>query len=229
MRERGDLDCAHEPFMYDYYVHRQVRRMPHFESDPEHPQDYASIRDMLLEKAEHKPVFFKDMSYYVIPHLLSDRAFCDALTHAFLIRDPMASILSYHNLDPNVTSDEIGLEAQWRHFKGLLDMGHMPVVIRSEEVRREPRATIGAFWHAVGLDYCESAFDWDKAPPKDWEQVSGWHDSVAGSLGIKPLTKADIRAQKQRFNEACRGTPRLAALLAHHQPYYDKLASHAIC
>ncbi|MEZ5772185.1 MAG: hypothetical protein R3D61_11380 [Defluviimonas denitrificans] len=25
MRERGDLDCLHEPFMYDYYVHRQVR------------------------------------------------------------------------------------------------------------------------------------------------------------------------------------------------------------
>ena len=31
MRERGDLDCAHEPFMYDYYVHRKRRVMPHFD------------------------------------------------------------------------------------------------------------------------------------------------------------------------------------------------------
>ena len=37
MRERGDLTCFHEPFMYDYYVHRQVRVMPHFDVMPDHP------------------------------------------------------------------------------------------------------------------------------------------------------------------------------------------------
>ncbi len=37
MRERGDLDCAHEPFIYDYYVHRKIRVMPHFDVQEGHP------------------------------------------------------------------------------------------------------------------------------------------------------------------------------------------------
>ena len=52
MRERGDLDCAHEPFMYDYYVHRQVRKMPHFDVQDGHPTSYGAIRDMLLARGE---------------------------------------------------------------------------------------------------------------------------------------------------------------------------------
>ena len=59
MRERGDLDCAHEPFMYDYYVHRKVRQMPFFETEKDHPVRYEDIRDMLLRRAETKPVFIK--------------------------------------------------------------------------------------------------------------------------------------------------------------------------
>ena len=57
MRERGDLWCAHEPFMYDYYVNRQVARMPHFDVQPDHPVTYEAIRDMLLAEAEKGPVF----------------------------------------------------------------------------------------------------------------------------------------------------------------------------
>ena len=38
MRSRGDLDCLHEPFMYDYYVHRAKRVMPHFDAEAEHPR-----------------------------------------------------------------------------------------------------------------------------------------------------------------------------------------------
>ncbi len=75
MRERGDLDCAHEPFMYDYYVHRQVRAMPHFDAQKGHPLSYRDIRDSLLLRAEKSPVFIKDMSYYVMPHILEDATF----------------------------------------------------------------------------------------------------------------------------------------------------------
>lgn len=35
MRERGDLRCFHEPFMYLYYVGDEIKEMPHFEADPE--------------------------------------------------------------------------------------------------------------------------------------------------------------------------------------------------
>ena len=93
MRARGDLACLHEPFMYDYYINRSTRQMPHFDAMDDHPRSYDAIRDMILARAEQGPVFFKDMSYYVMPHILADEAFFTRVTHSFLIRDPRASIL----------------------------------------------------------------------------------------------------------------------------------------
>ena len=65
MLERGDLTIFHEPFMYLYYVHDKKRQMPHFEVAPTHPTSYADIKATLLQAAEQRPVFFKDMCYYI--------------------------------------------------------------------------------------------------------------------------------------------------------------------
>ena len=86
MRARGDLDCLHEPFMYDYYVNRSTRQMPHFDAMDTHPKSYDAIRDMILARAAEGPIFLKDMSYYVVPHLLADADFLDRVTHSFLVR-----------------------------------------------------------------------------------------------------------------------------------------------
>lgn len=177
MRERGDLDCAHEPFMYDYYVHRKKAQMPHFDVDPTHPQTYEAIRDMLMTRAERAPVFLKDMSYYVVPHILRDADFLVRLRNVFLIRSPQAAIASYYRIDPNLSCDEIGLKAQWQHFQGLVQAQPdrpTPVVVRAEDVRVNPRAVMGAMWRAIGLSPCDKAFDWQRSDtPDDWAQVGG--------------------------------------------------------
>lgn len=51
MRERGDLDGAHEPFMYEYHVNRQTRTIPHFDVQPDHPVTCEAIRDSLIARA----------------------------------------------------------------------------------------------------------------------------------------------------------------------------------
>ena len=33
MRERGDLECLHEPFLHYYYLHRSSKPLPHFDSE----------------------------------------------------------------------------------------------------------------------------------------------------------------------------------------------------
>lgn len=228
MRERGDLDCSHEPFMYDYYVHRRVRVMPHFEVQPDHPASYAEIRDSLMARAMKGPVFFKDMSYYVMPHLLDDRAFGAALSNMFLIRDPVASITSYFKLDPEVTLEEIGIEAQWRHFSALRERGETPVVIRAEDVRRDTRAAMAHLWRAVGLPFSEAAFDWQTEQPKDWAQVGGWHGDVSASSSIRPLDADEVAEQQRKFDALAATYPRMRECLAHHLPYYEKLAAQAL-
>lgn len=228
MRERGDLDCLHEPFMYDYYVHRQRRVMPHFEAQDDHPTAYADIRDMLLARAEAGPVFFKDMSYYVMPHILEDRAFGDRLRNCFLIRNPVASVASYYKLDPEVTLEEIGLAAQWRHFEGLAARGDSPPVIRAEDVRADPEGVMAALWQRLGLPYRAEAFDWQRETPADWAQVEGWHADVSQSREIRPLTAEDLRAQEETFAALARKAPHLRDYVAHETPFYERLAAHAL-
>ncbi len=230
MRERGDLDCAHEPFMYDYYVARRVRPMPLFDVDPEQPADYPAIRDDLLKRAEAGPVFFKDMSYYVVPRIFDDPDFAARLTNCFLIRDPIQSILSYHKLDPDLTSEEIGLEAQWRHFEWLSQrFGQRPVVLQAEAVQAEPIAVIGAFWQLIGLDFKEQAFAWSaEERPRDWGQVEGWHGDVGSSGGIRRHGAKAETELRRAFDARAQAAPGLHQLLAHHRPYYDKLNVHAL-
>lgn len=229
MRERGDLDCLHEPFMYDYYVHRKVREMPHFEAQPDHPTSYEAIRDMLVARAAERPVFIKDMSYYVMPRILEDQELGARLVNIFLVRDPVASIPSYHKLDPDLTLEEIGLEAQARHFDGLVALtGEEPAVIVAEDVRADPQGVFGALWRRVGLPYVAEAFDWQKEVPKDWAQVGGWHGDVSQAKGIRPLTDDEVKEQERKFADLAAKVPRMQALLDHHRPYYDYLAHRAI-
>ena len=228
MRERGDLWCAHEPFMYDYYVARQVRVMPGFEVQPDHPVGYTDVRDMLMERASKSPVFFKDMAYYVVPRILNDSEFLERLTHCFLIRNPLATILSYHKLDPEVTLEEIGLEAQWRLYEALVEAGHNPVVLDAETVRADAKGTMAAFWAGIGLEYRAEAFDWAKAQPRDWQQVGAWHEEVSTSSGIRAADAEEMLRKDLEFETLAETHPHLRELLDHHMPFYQKLSARAL-
>ena len=229
MRERGDLQCFHEPFMYDYYVNRDNRMMPHFDIEEDHPVTYQDVRDMLLEKATKGPVFFKDMSYYVFPHILSDEEFGKHLINCFLIRDPIASIQSYFKIDPGVSCEEIGLEAQLRHFDALREKtGNTPVVMNAEDVRSNVKGYVRALWDRIGLSDIPEAFEWDTKPPKDWQQVGAWHGDAGASNSIRPMDKDEIEAKKKSFAELATKTPEMQRYLDHHHPFYNRLMKHKI-
>lgn len=231
MRERGDLDCLHEPFMYYYYIERQVRAMPHFDVDANQPVSYQDIAQSLYDRAISSPVFFKDMSYYVIPEMLNDEVLLSRLTHSFLIRNPLKSILSYHKLDNEVTLDEIGLEAQWHQYQKIQQVTKIhPIVIEAESVQASPKTTISDYWQRLGLDYQPKAFDWqDKPVPDDWAQVEGWHGSVSASQGIRSQVKENDDELSKQFQQYVDKTKshQLNHFLEHHWPYYEKLRDQA--
>ena len=228
MRERGDLDCAHEPFMYDYYVHRRVRKMPMFDVQDDQPISYSDIRDALMARAQSQTVFFKDMSYYVHEQVLSDSEFSARLTNCFLIRNPVASIPSYFRLDADVSLEEIGLEAQFHHYEALTKQGKTPVVINANDVRRDVRGVMTEMWRAIGLPFKARAFDWQNPVPEDWQQVEGWHGKVSEATGIRPMSDADRAAQQQKFDDMAKEHPKMRAYLQHHQPFYDALNQKAL-
>jgi hypothetical protein len=169
------------------------------------------------------------MSYYVMPHMMADADFVRRITHSFLIRDPMASIVSYAKLDPGVSLDEIGLEAQWRHAEALTALtGQSPVVVQSEKVQNDPQGQMRAYWQAVGLDDKPQALSFADEVPEDWQQVSGWHKDVMKSKSILPWTDADIAKTRSQFAELVAREPRFEGYHTHHAPFHARLAALAL-
>ena len=229
MRERGDFYCFHEPFLHYYYLQRAEKTFPHFRVNPEHPVSYADTRDMILARAAKSPVFVKDMSYYVIPELLEDVAFCRRVRHCFLIRHPQRSILSYYKLDNDISCDEIGLEAQWQHFEGLRHLGiNDNIVLEAETIQVHPETSLQRFWSALGLEHREQALQWQQREiPPDWRYVEGWHTSVSDSSGIRP-ENIDADSLSAEFDQMCRKAPHLRGYLQHHLRFFQQLQRHSL-
>ena len=224
MRERGDLECLHEPFLHYYYLQKNRKKLNEFDAIEGHPTTYQETRDMILEKAHQSPIFVKDMSYYVVPEILNDIEFCRRIKHAFLIRNPLRSILSYYKLDPELRSEEVGIQAQWQHYQGLENLGIDSVVLEAEAIQNNPRGTLSTFWQAVDLEYCDHAFDWDdSAMPESWQYVRGWHGQASGSGGIQPASREDDAKAHEEFNRLADESPFLHDYLATHDVSYQAL------
>ena len=146
MLERGDLTTFHEPFLYLYYVHEAKKRLAYFDIDPSHPTSYADIKRMILRAAESKPVFVKDMCYYVADYLLEDHEFLRQIKNTYQIRDPKKSLVSYYKLDPDLTSEEVGLESQYTQFCLTADLTEKtPIVIDADDLVNDTETTMRAY------------------------------------------------------------------------------------
>jgi len=219
MIERGDFHVCHEPFLYDYYVHRAKRQIPHFDIDPAHPVSYAEIKTGILRAAESRPVFIKDMSYYVLHELRRDAAFDALISDSFLIRDPARSIPSYYRLDAGVTSEEIGLTALQAHYQLSVERkSRRPFVFDAADLTADPVATMRGYCQAAGIEYLPESLHWAQRLPEEWKDVTGWHDAVLDSVGIRQSApKAESEAQRLAGLQLA---PQLAGYYAEHQPSY---------
>ena len=225
MRERGDFDCLHEPFLHYYYLERERKPLAYFEGEADHPLTYDDTRDMILSRADTSPVFAKDMSYYVIPELLDDERFCRRVRHCFLIRNPLRSIMSYYKLDATMSCEEVGLEAQWRHLQGLQQLGiDDSIVLEAEAVQADTAGAMQLFWEALGLEFLPQALSWQsETMPEDWQYVEGWHASVSESGGIRQDDQNAALQAKSEFDGLCRQAPQLREYLDRHEPFYRQL------
>jgi hypothetical protein len=225
MRERGDFDCLHEPFLRYYYLERSAKQLLYFDTAEDHPTSYAATRDMILARAQRGPVFAKDMSYYIMPEMLEDPEFCECVRHCFLIRNPMRAIMSYYRLDNDVDLYEIGIEAQWQQLEGLQQQGITDsVVLEAEAVQSDTAGSMGRFWQALGLEYSDQALNWQQdSIPQDWNYVQGWHQSVSDSQGIRAAAANEAEQAAAEFAELCVEAPQLSGYLEHHLPFYERL------
>ena len=99
MRQRGDLDCLHEPFGEAWYQGEDPL-WPRYKEGEKTTEGLTieSVWRDILTRAEKGPVFLKDFPHYINHTWTAD--FLGHFTHAFLIRDPAKTISSLFNKWP---------------------------------------------------------------------------------------------------------------------------------
>jgi hypothetical protein len=223
MRQRGDLDCLHEPFGEAWYQGEDPiwpRFKPGEKTTP--GLTIESVWQDIRSRAEHNPVFLKDFPHY-INHMWTPE-FLAHFTHAFLIRDPAKTITSMYDKWPDFHEAEVGFPEQRALFDLLWALnGTPPPVIDSDDLLENPAAMVAGFCRAVDIPFIEDALSWE--PGSDTGDYSWWdggsfHANLKSSTGLKP--------QARRYVEIASAPERVKRVHRRMKPHYDHLYQHRI-
>jgi hypothetical protein len=219
--ERGDFEVMHEPFSVVYYLHEHRADAAHASFRSDESADYGSIRNSILQVAELRPVFFKDMCYHCHDHLMQDDAFLQRTTNVFLVRNPRQAIASHYAKNPKVTSEEIGYEKQAHVFRRVLKVtSASPAVIAAEDLQQNPEAVVRALCRRLGVEDRPDALNWQVGQREEWDNWRQWHREVAVS--------SSIQGGQTNYAETVDNHSKLACFYRHHRPYYDEMQRHRI-
>ena len=150
MRQRGDMDCLHEPFGEAWYQGEEPL-WPRFKTGDKTTPGLTleSVWEDIQSRARQRPVFIKDFPHY-ISHMW-DAQFLSLFTHAFLIRDPAKTITSMFDKWPDFDELEVGFPEQRALFDLLTALnGSVPPVIDSDDLLEKPEAATRAFCKGGG-------------------------------------------------------------------------------
>ena len=217
MRQRGDLDCLHEPFGEAWYQGEAPLWPRWKEGDKITPGlTLESTLEDLQRRAEIGPVFIKDFPHYIIQ--MADEAFLAHFDHAFLIRDPAKTITSMYDKWPDFDEGEVGFAEQRELFDRISRLnGVAPPVIDSDDLLEDPRHMVARWCESVDIPFIESALSWE---PGARDEVSWWdggsfHANLRNSDGLKP--------QKRRYVELADTPHRVQDVHSRARPHYDHL------
>jgi hypothetical protein len=220
MRQRGDLDCLHEPFGEAWYQGEDPL-WPRFQpGDKTTPNlSIESVWEAIKAKAENGPVFIKDFPHYI--NHMWDEAFLSHFTHAFLIRDPAKTLTSLYARWPDFDELEVGNPEQ----RALFDLvsalnGKRPPVIDSDDLLEDPHGITAAFCEAVGIPFIPKALTWPAGgDPSEhsWWDGGSFHENLAQSTGLTPQPRKyiDLEDAPERVRRVYR------RMMPHYQHLFD--------
>jgi hypothetical protein len=183
MRQRGDHRVFTEPFSAAYYDGPD-RVSTRFDGAPEAGPRYDEVWAKVLETAAQEPVFVKEMPHHLGPHLTLEGL--QRFRSSFLIRDPAWAVPSMLAIWDDASDEELGYEAQRHAFALLESTGEVPLVIDSDDLRRNPAPFIARWCRTMGIEYMPEALSWEPGMPSGWERWPEWFAGAAASTGFVP-------------------------------------------
>ena len=106
----------------------------------------------------------KHMAHHLLPVDFDHLDWIDGVRNCFLIRDPSDMITSFIKIIPTPTPADLGLPQQVRLFEHVRDrLGHIPAVLDSKDVLRNPKGMLMALCERVGIRFDEAMLKWLEA------------------------------------------------------------------
>ncbi|MGQ0428358.1 MAG: HAD family hydrolase [Gammaproteobacteria bacterium] len=154
----------------------------------------------------------KHMAHHLLPEM--DRDWLDALTHAFLIREPDQMLASLVKTYPEAQLADTGLPQQCEIFDRVADrLGRAPPVVLASDVLKDPHGMLTRLCAALGIPYLEQMLSWEPGPrPTDGVWAKHWYAAVEASTGFEPWQPKKVGLPKA-----------LRPLLDACRPWYEKL------
>ena len=216
MIERGDVAVLHEPFLALTQGDAVTVPAPGGGA----ARSGRELTGLLAELGRVRPVFVKEVLDYRYDDVFGHPDELAWMTHTFLVRDPRQAISSHYAMKPTVTCPEIGYEWLWELFQLMWSAtGEPPLVIRSEDLLRDPAAAVSAYCRAVGLPFLASALHWAPGDRPEWQRHRAWHLDAIRSRGFA--------SAENRYPVTVDNHPVLKSFYDHHYPFYQRIVQHA--
>jgi hypothetical protein len=216
---RDDTLVVDEPF-YAHYL--QVTGVDHPGRDEviaAQETDWRRIVDSLLAPLPaHVRIYFqKQMAHHLLPHM--ERDWLGALTHAFLIRDPRATVASLGEKLQDFDILATGLPQQVEIFEHVVrTTGRAPPVIEADDLLANPDAMLREFCRVLGVPFSDRMLWWPagrRATDGVWAKY--WYERVENSTGFEASTQVDDDDARVRLPSS------LARIADECRPLYERL------
>jgi hypothetical protein len=214
---RPDCAVSDEPFYAAYLASTGITHPMNAEVLASQPQDPHQVAaDMLGPMPSGKTVWYqKHMAHHMIEGFPLE--WMDGVTNVFLLRSPERVLASYAQKREEVALRDIGFAEQAMLFDRVADRtGKAPVVVDSEDVRRDPRGTLSALCAAIDLDFTEAMLSWPKGQhPDDGVWAPHWYGAIFDTTGFAPPDDKAITLPDH-----------LRSIADEARPFYERMAAH---
>jgi hypothetical protein len=217
---RPDTIVVDEPFYAHYLQSTGLDHPGRDEVIAHHETDWQRVvASLLAPLPPGVEVFYqKQMSHHLLPHM--GREWFDAVTHAFLIREPAPMLVSLGEKLGEFGLEATGLPQQVEIFEHVVrTTGRVPPVVDSADLLAAPEPVLRALCAALGVPFSERMLSW---PPgrraTDGVWARHWYERVERSTGFEAAEPASVPTLDGR----------MADLEARCRPLYERLHAHRL-
>ena len=215
---RPDCAVVDEPF---YAAYLQMTGLDHpmrddiLDSQSRDPRRVA--RDLVGPVPGGRPHWYqKHMTQHMIPGVPRD--WMGEVVNVFLIRHPARVAASFSLKYDNPTLSDIGFTQQFELYEQLRAQGQKPVIIDSDDIRRDPERMMRSLCEAIGLPWTTAMLSWPTGGHvEDGVWAPHWYGAVHRSTGFAP-TEGELPEL----------TGEQAALAEEAMPFYRPLREMAL-